>query len=168
MKIREVMSSPAHTCQPQDSLERAARLLWDHDCGVLPVVDRHGRVSAAITDRDICMGALTRGERLADLRVADSMSGDVVTCRADEEVAVAAQRMAERQVHRLPVVDKEGRACGVVSLNDLAIAGQRDACVGTEAVRLLAAVCRHRAGVPAVVPITPPSPVAARTAVAIR
>jgi CBS-domain-containing membrane protein len=142
MKVRELMSSPAYTCCPQDTLEHAARQLWDHDCGMLPVLDRDGRVLAAITDRDICMGALSRGRRLADLRVADSMSSDVATCTANEDVAVVARRMAERQVHRLPVVDDKGVLCGIVTLNDLALAGERDVAV---------AACRHRTTVPAVV-----------------
>jgi CBS-domain-containing membrane protein len=158
MRIHEVMSSPAHTCRPQDSLESAARMLWEHDCGMLPVVDRHGKVTAAITDRDICMGALTRGQRLADLRVADSMSRRVVTCTMDEDAAVAAQRMAEHQLHRMPVLDTQGMLRGVVSLNDLALAGEHDTGVGRAAARVLVAACRHRTLVPAIVPTASPSP----------
>ena len=157
MKIREVMSSPAHTCRLQDSLEQAARLLWEHDCGMLPVEDGDGRVCAAITDRDICMGAYTRGRRLADLCVSDSMSTDVVTCGADDDVAVVAKGMAARQVHRLPVVDKQGKAIGVVSLNDLAIVGAEDVLVARDAMGVLVAACRHRAAVPAIVPDSPAS-----------
>lgn len=151
MKVRELMTSPAYTCRPQDSLESAAQLLWDHDCGMLPVVDGQGRVGAAITDRDICMGAYTRGRQLAELRVADSMSRDVVTCRPDEDVELAVARMAARQLHRLPVVDENGKPAGVLSLNDIALAGQHDARMGREALKALAAACRRRSSVPEVV-----------------
>ncbi len=144
MKIRELMVSPVHVCRPQDSLERAAQLLWEHDCGVLPVVDRDGRVGAAITDRDICMGAYTRGSRLADLRVMDSMSRGIETCTADEDVSVVAERMAGHQVRRLPVVDESGKAIGIVSLNDIALAGETDAKIGREASKVLIASCRRR------------------------
>lgn len=160
MKIRELMTSPAYTCRPGDSLEHVARLLWDHDCGMLPVVDGEGRVGAAITDRDVCMGALSTGRPLGDVRVADSMSKDVVTCTADEDADAVVTRMCERQLHRLPVVDGDGRAIGVVTLNDLALAGEHDLRTAALAKRLLAAVGRHRTGVPVVVAAGTPAPAA--------
>lgn len=152
MKVRELMTSPAHTCRPQDSLAHAAGLLWDHDCGMLPVVDHDGRVGATVTDRDICMGAWSRGAALDQLRVADCMSRTLFTCRPDDEVVEAAAAMIAHQVHRLPVVDAEGKLAGLLSLNDLALAGEQDATLAREAMRVLAGVSRHRAQVPALVP----------------
>lgn len=144
MRVREIMSSPAITCRTQDTLEQAARLLWEHDCGILPVLDKDGRVGSTITDRDICMGAYTRGRRLADLHVADSMSDRLVTCRADDDVAAAAALMTEHQVRRLVVVERDGRIAGLLSLNDLARAAPRDATVGREALRVMTAVCQKQ------------------------
>jgi CBS domain-containing protein len=118
--------------------------MWEHDCGVLPVVDDKDRVRGVITDRDICMSAYTRGHRLSDLRVANSMSPTVVSCQPDDDVAVAAQRMAEHAVRRLPVVDDKGRIQGIVSLNDLARAGARDRDVAKAASSVLELVCRPR------------------------
>jgi CBS-domain-containing membrane protein len=171
MKVRDLMSSPVHTCRANETLAHAAQLLWEHDCGVLPVVDRDGRVGAAITDRDICMGAYTRGKDLAALRVADSMSRSVVTCRADEELAAAADTMVKHQLHRLPVVDEHGKPVGLLSLNDLAAAAARDPAVGRQALRVLTAVCTRRPAakpaeralstVPVPKPILMPKPVAA-------
>jgi CBS domain-containing protein len=149
MLVRELMSQPAHTVRTQDSLATAARLLWDHDCGILPVVDREGCLGATITDRDICMAAYTRGRPLAELQVADSMSKTVVTCRADEELDDAARRMIAHQIRRLPVVDAGGRPCGVLSLNDLALAAERNPVLGQKVLQVLGAVCRHRTAVPA-------------------
>jgi CBS domain-containing protein len=151
MKVRELMTFPAHACQAQDTLADVARLMWDHDCGMLPVVDRDGRVAATITDRDICMAAWTRGGRLEDMRVAEAMSKHLFTCTADDDVAIAANRMVQHQVHRLPIVDARGKLAGVLSLNDLAVAGEQDPRIGREAFRALVGVCRRRAGVPAVV-----------------
>jgi signal-transduction protein with cAMP-binding, CBS, and nucleotidyltransferase domain len=116
------------------------------------VVDRQGRIGAVITDRDICMGAFTQGKLLAELRVADSMSGDVATVRADDDLSAAVLLMCERQVRRLPVVDDQGKPCGVLSLNDLAVVGEQAPEVDAEAAKVLAAVCRRRAAVPAEVP----------------
>ena len=144
MKVHQLMTGPASTCTSRDSLERAAQLLWENDCGLLPVVDDAGRVTAVITDRDICMGAYTRGKRLAEMKVADSMSRNVVTCRRDDDVAVAVQRMVEHAVRRLPVVDEKNRIQGVLSLGDLARAGARDKDVSRAAVRVLTAVTQPR------------------------
>ena len=163
MKVRELMSSPAYSCRPTDSLARAAQLLWDHDCGMLPVLDQAGRVTSAITDRDICMAALSRGRTLGDLRVVDSMSRKVVTCKPDDDLADAVHRMMESQVRRLPVVDADGKPRGVLSLNDLAVAGENDLGMARESQRVLLAACRRRAAVPATIPaasatVTPQAP----------
>ncbi len=141
MRVRELMSVPVTSCRPQDSLEHAAKLLWEHDCGMLPVVDSNGAVGAAITDRDICMGAYTRGKKLSELRVRDSMSRELSVCRADEDVARAAESMRKSRIRRMPVVDEVGKLVGVISLNDIARAASHDAAMGRELVQTMAAVC---------------------------
>ena len=145
MQVRELMTSPARTCSARDALDKAAGLLWTHDCGILPVVDKNGRVGATITDRDICMAAYTQGRPLADLRVGDSMSRRLVACKPDDDLKVAAKLMAENRVRRLPVVDEQGRLCGVPSLNDLARAAPRNTAVGGLALQTLTAVCEPHA-----------------------
>lgn len=150
LNVEDVMTSLVHTCQVGDSLERAAQLLWENDCGCLPVVDTEGVVRSMITDRDICMAAYTGGCSLRELRVEDSMSGGLVACRADDELAAAAGRMAAHQLRRLPVVDDAGRVRGVLSVNDLACCaaeGCADAIgdhAAAESLRILMAACRHR------------------------
>lgn len=161
MRVRELMSSPARTCGPQDTLAQAARLMWENDCGILPVVDGNGRVGGAITDRDICMGAYTKGLHLAELRVSDSMSGSVITVGAEDDLAAAAKLMADNQIRRLPVVDAEGRIAGVLSLNDFARAAPKDTKVGKDALKALTAICQPRAAASAVG--EPPAKAGAKT-----
>lgn len=144
MKIKSLMTSPAVTVQPNDTLAHAANLLWNHDCGALPVVDKEGRVGAMVTDRDVCIAAWSTGKPLAELRVRDAMSQSIVTARADDTLALAVDRMAMHQVHRLPVVDEHERPIGILSLNDLARRGDKDPEVGKRALQALAAVCRLR------------------------
>ena len=156
MNVRELMSSPVSTCSPEDTLEDAARLLWENDCGILPVVDHNGQLGSTITDRDICMAAYTQGVRLADAHVADSMSRQLVTCLADDPIASATGIMAANRVRRLPVVDADGKLCGVLSLNDLATKAAKDKSVGREILKVLAAVCQpHVAGDPVVTASSP-------------
>lgn len=158
MRVRDVMTTLVHTCRPQDSLDTAARLLWEHDCGSLPVVDGNGKVGAMITDRDICMAALLRGRPLHELRVADCMSQGIATCKVDDDLATAGKRMAEHQVHRLPIVDGDGRLAGIVSLNDLVGGAGEHAFdraadqAALAAFRALRGISAHRDHVPMVTP----------------
>jgi CBS domain-containing protein len=116
------MRSDPAACVPDDSLNEAARIMWDKDCGFVPVVasavDR--RIVAVITDRDVCMCAYMRGLDLRSLRVADAMSSTVHTCRIDDTIQAAEGLMQIAQVRRLPVIDHEGSLVGILSIADLA------------------------------------------------
>jgi len=120
IKVRTLMKRHVWTCRPGDSLSEAAAILWIHDCGCVPVIDIDSRVVGIITDRDICMGSLFRGEPLHSIRVSAAMSTGVKTCLPEETIEFAEGIMRSNQVRRLPVVDREGHAIGILSLNDLA------------------------------------------------
>lgn len=107
------------TCQPCSSLDQAAHLMWTNDCGVLPIVDESDRVVGMLTDRDLAMGAYKQGRALSELRVADSMSRDVVTCTSETTLESAVRAMSERQVRRMPVVGEDGTLRGILSLDDI-------------------------------------------------
>ena len=74
MKIQNLMTRDVRTCRREDVLVEAARIMWENDCGSVPVVDAQRHVVGMITDRDICMAAYTRGQRLADMTVESAMS----------------------------------------------------------------------------------------------
>ena len=119
MKTMDVMTREPRFVRVLDRLDAAARLLWDHDCGIAPVVDASGVLVGVITDRDLCMAAYTQGRALGDIAVSAVMSRSVRSCRPDDPLATVLQTMAEVQVHRLPVVDARGALVGIVSTNDL-------------------------------------------------
>jgi CBS domain-containing protein len=120
MRIEEIMSTRLETCHPEDSLEEAARKMWEHDIGSLPVVARDGRVTSVITDRDIAMATYFRGRTLGTIKVSEVMSRRLVSVQATDELQVAEDRMRAEQVHRVPVVDSVGFLKGVITINDLA------------------------------------------------
>ena len=120
MKIRDLMTESVSTCKAQDSLSKPAQIMWDSDCGAVPVVDEQRRVIGVITDRDIAMAAYLQGKTLAESRVFTVMSRDVETISPDDSPAMAELVMQRRQVRRLPVVDDAGKLLGIVSLGDLA------------------------------------------------
>jgi CBS-domain-containing membrane protein len=147
MQLKDVMNHPAVICPTADTLDNAARLMWEYDCGVVPVVDDQGRLAGVVTDRDICMSAYTQGRPLSAIPVTTAMAGKVVAAHMEDSVEAAEALMRDNQVRRIPVIDGEGRPVGVVSLNDLArlAASTRKSAVDRELVQTLAAVCRPRA-----------------------
>ena len=137
MIVRDLMSHHVHSCSPKDSLQRAAEIMWNNDCGAIPVIDTDARVVGMVTDRDVCMHALLSGRRLQECSVADAMSTDVCACGASDSVDAAQTLMRHRRVRRLPVVDGDRHLIGILSLNDLALhvgRDRRDACVAPEAL----------------------------------
>lgn len=120
MTIADLMKKEVAACGPADSLSEAARLMWENDCGCIPVVDSRGTLVGVLTDRDICMAANFSGGSLGSLAVSTAMSKSVLTCGPDDPPAAAIETMRTRQVRRLPVVDGDDRLVGILSLNDLA------------------------------------------------
>jgi CBS domain-containing protein len=116
------MTKDVATCGPDDPLNRAAQLMWERDCGFVPVVEspERRRVVGVVTDRDACMAAYTRGHPLAEIRVGDVMSTGIRACKPSDDLAAAEEKMREAQVHRLPVVDDAEQLLGVISLADIA------------------------------------------------
>lgn len=120
MNTGDLMSQPAVSCTTNDSLNTAARLMWEHDCGALPVTDFQGRAVGMVTDRDICMGAYTQGKAPFSIRVGSVMARMALCCRADLPWQQLLRLMEENQVRRVPVVDANGHLLGIVSLSDVA------------------------------------------------
>ena len=145
MQIAQLMSRDIHTCHQTDTLDIAARLMWDHDIGALPVVDDLGMLIGIVTDRDACMAAFLQREPLHALRVSLAMSKHVVACRPEDADTVAASLMARHKIRRIPVVDDDGHPVGLVSLNDLAIAAAHHAIPEREISGTLASICERRA-----------------------
>ncbi|HET9956444.1 MAG TPA: CBS domain-containing protein [Polyangiaceae bacterium] len=116
---RAVMSQPVTTCAPEDTLHRAAQLLWDYDCGALPVVERSGRLAGMLTDRDICMAAFTRGQPLWSCTVESAMSRPVHCVTTDASVQQVLALMRDKRVRRVPVVNEAGFIVGLISFADL-------------------------------------------------
>jgi CBS domain-containing protein len=140
-RVQEIMTREPQRCRKGTMLNEVARIMWERDCGFVPVVDQDDHVVGAITDRDVCMAAYTQGGALADILVDLAMAEPAFCCRASEDVEHAERIMREHRIRRLPVIDDHGRLAGVISLNDLARRGPDDGAVA----KTLAAVCAPRA-----------------------
>jgi CBS domain-containing protein len=119
MVVREIAARDAKSLSPDADLASAAKIMWDCDCGAVPVVNEDRRVVGMVTDRDICIAAATRAAVPSSIPVRDVMSREVASCKADDDVRNALKTMKERRIRRLPVLDSDGRLAGMLSINDL-------------------------------------------------
>jgi CBS domain-containing protein len=117
LRVQDLMTPSPRFCDVGDSANEAARVMWECDCGAVPVV-QDGRVVGIVTDRDICMAAYFQGVPLASIPLASIMTSDVCTCRPGDDLGAAERLMRDRQVNRLPVVDGEALV-GMLALCDL-------------------------------------------------
>ncbi len=124
MKVQDIMTSDAQCCGPDTNLAAAAKMMWDSDCGALPVLNAEGQVLGMITDRDICMAAATKNKPASDITVWETVSGKVYTCQLSDDVHTALDIMKRERVRRLPVVDEEGMLQGIIAMNDFLLAAQ--------------------------------------------
>jgi CBS domain-containing protein len=127
MKVQEAMSTNVKLAKPNQSIRDAAKVMADIDAGVLPVGDGD-RLVGMITDRDIAVRAVARGLG-PDTLVREVMSAEVKYCFDDEDVEDVAGNMGEIQVRRLPVLNRDKRLVGIVSLGDIAMTDGPD-CAG--------------------------------------
>jgi CBS domain-containing protein len=119
MRVSDAMTRDVRIANPGQSIREAARLMAEIDAGAMPVSDGD-RLVGMITDRDIAIRAVAAGKG-PDTPVRDIMSQDVKYCFDDEELDHVAKNMADIQVRRLPVVNRDKRLVGIVSLGDVAL-----------------------------------------------
>ena len=131
MKVKDLMATDVKFCATHNTLNTAAQNMWDNDIGCVPVVDKDHRVVGMLTDRDVCMAAYIQGVPLMGSLVTSAMSKQVFSCAPDDDIASAEKLMREKQVRRLAVIDAQGRLAGIISLNDIAREGEREAEIPT-------------------------------------
>lgn len=118
MKISECMSRDVRIVEPETSLREAARMMAQCGSGVLPVGE-NDRLVGMLTDRDIVIRAVAEN-RGPDTKVREAMSREVRWCFADDDIDEALSTMADEQIRRMPVLNRDKRLVGIISLGDLA------------------------------------------------
>ena len=122
MKVSEIMTKRPAVCEPETTLQEVARMMVQHDCGEIPVVDsqRTMRPVGVVTDRDIVVRCVAEGKNPLEGDAGDVMSSPVITVTPDMDLDEASDLMEEHQVRRIPVVDEAGAICGIVAQADIA------------------------------------------------
>ncbi len=147
MRVMDVMQWQPRVATPEMSLARVGQVMEEAGCGFLPVVGEGQRVVGVITDRDVCL-ALTGADRApSSVAVGQVLRGEVWACGAEDRLASALETMAARQVRRLPVLGREGRLAGILSLDDVVEEARPGSAVGHPSFEqvgaTLQAICRH-------------------------
>jgi CBS domain-containing protein len=128
MRVQEIMTKDPDCCLPNDSVQKAAKIMKIIDAGVVPVVASglDQKVIGIVTDRDLCLGVIAEGRDPATPTVKECMTGKVIICRPNDELQHAVRLMEENQIRRIPVVEDDGTLVGIISLADIAQAKMVD------------------------------------------
>ncbi|MBA2304276.1 MAG: CBS domain-containing protein [Acidobacteria bacterium] len=126
------MTREPASCEPGDSITQVAGVMKREDVGSVPVVDsRQGKkLVGIVTDRDIVLKVLADGADVERATVRDAMTPNPAHCRENDDVEQAVRLMSDRQVRRMPIVDSEGRLCGIIAQADVATRVNRDQTTG--------------------------------------
>ena len=119
MKVKDAMMRTPAFCKEEANAGEAVELMWNRNCGLLPVVNEEEKVVGVVTDRDLCIALGTRKVLAGELKLSGITSRRVFSCSADEEIHFALATMAREKVRRLVVLDKEGRLEGILSMDDI-------------------------------------------------
>ncbi|MEP6902640.1 MAG: CBS domain-containing protein [Actinomycetota bacterium] len=126
MKVFEVMTIEVEFCRLEDNLMNAAQIMWQKDCGVVPVVDAGQHVVGVITDRDICIAAATCNQKTSQIKTGEMNFRPPIVCAMEDDVKDVLRRMRKYKVKRLCVTNKDKELLGIISLTDILLkAGEK-------------------------------------------
>lgn len=125
MIVKEIMTHNVTTCHPNATLESAAILMWNGDCGTVAVIDDESKVIGIITDRDICMAVALQHKAASEIQVQEVMSRNLFTCQPENDIMSALKIMSFQKVRRLPVTNDSGHLEGIISIEDLIARAER-------------------------------------------
>jgi FOG: CBS domain len=119
MDVSKAMHKGVEWRGPETPVAELAKLMREKDVGAIPIGE-NDRLIGMVTDRDLALRALDGGKDPASLTARDVMTEGIVYCRTDEDIGDAIRLMEQKQLRRLPVIDKDKRMVGMLSLGDAA------------------------------------------------
>lgn len=150
MYIRDLMTREVTTCRADTNAEDAALMMWNNDCGSVPVVDESGKAIGMITDRDICMAVALQRKSPSDIPVRDFMSNELFSCHPEHDIRHAMKTMASQKIKRLAITNGSGQVEGILSIDDIVACAERGArgirtpdLSFDDTMATLKAVCNH-------------------------
>ena len=122
MKCKDIMTRDPVCCVPGEFVTAAAEIMKNDDVGSVPVIDdlESKHLAGIVTDRDLALEVVAAGKDPRSVTVGEVMKSAVVTCKPTDDVTIAISKMADQQVRRIPVVDKDGSIIGIIAQSDVA------------------------------------------------
>jgi CBS domain-containing protein len=117
--VADAMTTKIHACKSGEMLDRVAKIMWEHGCSEVPVIDDDGFLITMLSDRDVCMCAYTQGKVLAQIPVTCAAPDHIQVVRTADSLDFAHELMRKRLVRCLPVLEKTGRLIGLLSISDI-------------------------------------------------
>lgn len=150
LTVGDICTRSPRVTTPESTLAQAAKVMWDGDCGMVPVIDGARKVVGVLSDRDVAIAMAVRGAKAHETKVREAMNGRVVSVRPEEPVGAALSKLAKFQLRRLPVVNADNVIEGVFSITDAIrnsgrFMGEKGQDVtGDAVVRVLQAICESQ------------------------
>lgn len=119
MKVKKIMTADAGFCFAEENLSKAVQIMWQRDCGIVPVVSAEMKVVGMLTDRDIAIAASFRDQKPSEIIIGEVIGIRVFTCFETDDAEDVLKKMRRARVKRIAVTDKNGALAGIVSIADL-------------------------------------------------
>lgn len=142
MKVKKIMTRSVGFCREKDNLTKAVSVMWKKDCGIVPIVDKKSKVVGTVTDRDVSVSVFLQNKPASNVLVGDIMSKKVKTCSSKNEVKDVLKTMEKHQIKRLPVVKKNGKLEGIISITDIMLASKNDRALRRKLLKTLEAISK--------------------------
>lgn len=124
-RARDVMTPNPSVCLESDSIQKAVQIFRNEDCGAVPIINKDGKCTGIITDRDVCLYVVLNRVDPEKTSVRDAMTPSPVTCGLDEELDRVLDKMEKHQIRRIPVVEKDGKCVGIIAQADVALGAEK-------------------------------------------
>jgi CBS domain-containing protein len=123
MKVKDVMTKKPAVSMPETDLQRIAKQMVDHNVGLIPIIDNKDtmKLVGVISDRDITIRCVAEGKNPLEMKAADVMSKPVMSVSQEDDIQAAASMMEKHKIRRVPVLDEQGKVCGIVAQADIAL-----------------------------------------------
>jgi CBS domain-containing protein len=144
MKVKDLMTGDPGFTHADEQLAAAADIMWQRDCGVVPVVDAEMKVTGMITDRDICRTLTSRNKKASEIKAGEIAAGDIVSCRTDDKITDVLKKMRKNHLRRLPVVNGDKKLAGIISIRDIVFASERKKALRKKAYSTLLQLAKPR------------------------
>jgi CBS domain-containing protein len=148
MKVKDIMSKNVKCCKRRDTLAEVVSAMWENNCGIIPMVDKEGRVAGVITDRDIALALWRKDRAPSEVLAGELPTAKLHTCADTDDIDDALRIMQHARVRRVPVINADEKIVGILSMNDVALhahrAGARTPSITFDkVVDTLRAICKH-------------------------